>query len=285
MTLSSKLYRFWTFVKQAVFWTPLSLLINVCAAGPIYYLYVAINGGDGMPLENLIFIWPMFWAVAFGLNKFRQAIKGRKTDDYYTAYYDEVTSYYLGDRYIGETHRDVSRTEHSNTFWGMVGIVLSFIAFPLQLVALTASFLSLFFPVIYCTTRRLPIDRDFSLGNIILHTLFEFVIIPVSIEKRSRASAKGFLWIPFFISIPLVDLLVFGTVASAIGPVYDLEIVGTLAIIAFLFTLLSIVIMIIKYSALIIYSFSKWEVLTYGAKIGRVSILAGVLLITSLMFL
>lgn len=285
MTSTSKLRRFWAFFKQLIFWTPIAFFTNVCAVGPIYLIIQAFNGDDSFEPLNLIFIAPIMFAIAFALSKFRQVIKGRKTDEYYDAYYDEVTTYYLGDEKIGESHRDVVRTEHSNTFWGNVGIVLSFVAFPLQLVALTASFLSLFFPVIYSTSRKLPENRHFSFGNVILHTLFDFVIIPCHVQKKNLASTKGFLWLPFYISIPIVDLLVFALIGSALGSLFEIQAIGIISLLAFFVTLISIIVMIIKYTALIVYSCSKQEGLTYGARIGRTSILAGVLFVVSLMFM
>ena len=285
MNSTSKIRRFWAFFKQLIFWTPIALLTNICAIGPIVFIFQAFNGDSSFEPLNLIFVVPIMFAIAFFLGKLRQSIKGRQTDEYYDAYYDEITSYYLDGKKIGETHRDIVKTEHTNTFWGKVGIVLSFIAFPLQLVALTASFLSFFFPVIYSTTKKLPANRHFSFGNVLLHTLFDFVIIPCHVTKKGRASQKGFLWLPFYISIPVVDLFVFATIGSAIGTLFDIPAIGVISLLAFFITLISIVIMIIKYTALIVYSCSKEEGLTYGAKIGKNSIFAGILFVIALMFM
>ena len=189
--------RFFAFFFQLIFWLPFSLIINACAIGP-FFMFEEIHKTNGMPVGNIILFTIILWAIAFGLSKLRQRIKGHQTDDYYDVVYDEVTSYYYGDTFIGESHRDVLRTEHSNTFWGWVGIFLSFIAFPLQLVALLASFLGMFIPFIYSTTKQLPEDRSFSFGNVLLHTLFEFVIIPVSFRRRGRASAKGLIYMIFY---------------------------------------------------------------------------------------
>ena len=290
MSKTSGLRRFWAYFTQLVFWTPLSLLINVCAIGPVIMLPSSLTDANAdIPFTTAIFCFPIMWALAFALSKFRQKIKGRTTDEYYDVTYDEVTEWYYGDKYITETHEEVVKTESSNTFWGWVGILLSFVAFPLQLVALTAAFLSFFFPVIYSTTKKLPEDRYFSVGNRILHTLFDFVIIPCDFKKQNKASVKGFLWVLFFISIPVADIVV-GTLIAALCEnlfLYDVRATGlaTVALIAFLFIMVSIIIFVLKYGVLIIYSCSKREAFKYGTKIGRLSVVATLLFMVMLVLI
>lgn len=282
--------RILTFITQTVFWLPLSLLINAFAAGPIWMLL----DGESDP-GNVIFIFlPLGWAIAFGLNKFRQWLKGRQTDEYYDVAYDEVKYTYGGSSYdtiyINEEHNNVVRTESSNTLWGWVGIILSFVAFPLQLVAWFASFLSLFFPFIYVTTRQLPSDKRFAWYNIILHTLFDFVFIKPPYHPDHKPSAKGLLWIFIFLSVPVVDTLVFLSAGELINWVLSLfnirglvflqaEWFSIIGLIGGAFLLLSILILAIKYTGLLVMSYSKREAKKYLRSIGRWSVVFSLLLL------
>ncbi len=280
--------RILTFITQTVFWVPLSLLINAFAVGPIWMLF----DGNSDP-GNVIFIFlPLGWAIAFGLNKFRQWLKGRQTDEYYDVAYDEVKYTYGGSSYdtiyINEEHNYGVRTESSNTFWGWVGIILSFVAFPLQLVAWFASFLSLFFPFIYVTARQLPEDKSFAWYNIILHTLFDFVFIKPPYHPDHRPSAKGFLWIFAFISVPVVDFFAFALLGSGIESLLEMFGITSipflrmdwLQIVLFFgaaFILLSILALIIKYTALLVMSYSKRDAKKYMRSLGRWSVLFSVI--------
>lgn len=165
--------RIWAFISHLCFWLPLSLVINMFALMPVFML-TDIDVG-----MNIFFYWLISWALAFFLSKLRLRIKGKQTDFYYDAAYDEVTKYYYRDVQIGESHHEIIKTESANTGWGWLGIILSFILFPLQIVATIAAFLGMFYPRIYSTTKKLPDNRYFSLGNNVLHILFDFVIISV----------------------------------------------------------------------------------------------------------
>lgn len=275
--------RILTFITQTVFWLPLSLIINALAVAPIWMLF----DGESDP-GNVIFIFlPVGWAIAFGLNKFRQWLKGKQTDEYYDVAYDEVKYSYGGSTsdtiYINEEHNYGVRTESSNTFWGWVGIILSFVAFPLQLVAWFASFLSLYFPFIYVTSRRLPEDRNFAWYNIILHTLFDFVFIKPPYSPKNRPSAKGLLWIFAFLSVPIVDFFVFALLGSGIDsllgvfgieriPLLDMEWLSIVLFFGSAFILLSILALIVKYTALLVMSYSKRDAKKYMRSLGRWSV-------------
>ena len=280
--------RFFAFFFQLIFWLPFSAIINTCAIAPFLFLS-ELNKENGMPLGNVIIFTLLFWAIAFGLSKLRQRIKGRETDEYYDVVYDEVTSYYYDDVKIAEVHRDVYKTESKNTFWGWVGIILSFIALPLQIIALIASFLGMFVPVIYSTTKKLPEDRDFSFGNILLHSLFEFVIIPVSYKRKGTPNAKGLLFLLFYILTPIIIIALGFLGALIIKDAflidYNLVFVSIISIVILFFVILSIIVCIVKYSILIIYDYDVDEGKKYLFKLIGLSIFAALLLIASFCFL
>ena len=275
--------RILTFITQTIFWLPLAFIINVCSVGPLWMLF----DGSSDPGNALFIFLPIGWGIAFGLNKLRQWLKGRQTDEYYDVAYDEVKYSYGGSTsdtiYINEEHNYGVRTESSNTFWGWVGIILSFVALPLQLVAWFASFLSLFFPFIYVTARQLPEDKDFAWYNIILHTLFDFVFIKPPYHPDHKPSAKGLLWIFAFISVPIVDFFVFALLGSGIDHLLgmfgisgleflDVEWLFIILFFAAAFIILSILALIIKYTALLVMSYSKRDAKKYMRSLGRWSV-------------
>ncbi len=271
-----------SFLAQTFIWLPLAFIINACAIAP----FMMITGEMGEPTNILIFL-PIMWGIAFALSKFRQWLKGRETDEYYDVAYDEVTytaesSYYSDTIHVKEDHRYYTQTESSNTFWGWVGILLSFVAFPLQLVAWIMSFAGMFFPFIYTTARALPEDRSFSFINVILHTLFDFVIIPVAFVKRSKPSAKGLLYCLLLISVPVVDLLVWillgGLLSGLIGGLIPLDVVPLICFLVGAVLALCIVMLLIKYSVLIVASCSRVEAKKYMRKLGRLGMILGFLL-------
>ena len=277
--------RIFAFLVQLILWVPLSAIINLCAIGPILALF-GVFGNDSPPFITVIFLLPMMWAAVFFLNKLRFKLKGKETDDYYNVVYDNINVDVkdLGDYYkVTETHSYSTGVESSNTFWGWMGIILSFVALPLQLVALFMSFLALFFPVIYSTSRKLPGDTYFSVGNIILHSLFDFVIVPCYVEKKNPANPKGFLWILLFISVPIADILAFGLPALLIRNLLSYTIptdfFSFIFLLGFVFVLLCIAICIVKYGCLIVYSCSRLEARKYVRKLGRLSMLAAGLLV------
>ena len=97
------------------------------------------------------------------------------------------------------------------------------------------------------------------------------------------------IWILFFISIPVVDIALSMPIALLLEKLFlfDVRIPGlaTVALILFIFILLSIIVFIIKYGILIIYSCSKQEAVRYGVKIGRLSVLTALLMIVMLVLI
>lgn len=280
--------RILAFLAQTFIWLPLAGIINICAVSPFFML----SGDMGEPTNIFIFL-PIMWAIAFGLNKFRQWLKGRQTDEYYDVAYDEVTvsanaDYYSDTIRITEDHNYYTRTESSNTFWGWVGVILSFVALPLQLVAWLMSFAALFFPFIYSTARKLPEDRNFSFINVLLHTLFDFVFIKVNYKRENKASPMGILYSLLFLTVPIVDtfiwILIGGALETFFGAMLDLDVLVIILVFALFFMLLSIIMLWIKYSGLIIMSCSKREAKGYMRKLGRLSMIFGAMFALLIMF-
>ncbi|MBR2930944.1 MAG: hypothetical protein IKC32_06915 [Clostridia bacterium] len=273
--------RILNFIFQTIFWVPLALLINACAISP----FMMISGEMGEPTNVIIFL-PIMWGIAFGLSKLRQWLKGRETDEYYDVAYDEVTytasaDYYSDTIHVDANHRYYTQTESSNTFWGWVGIILSFVALPLQLVAWLMSFVSLFFPFIYSTPRALPDDRGFSFFNVLLHTLFDFVIIIPPFKRKNKANAQGLLYSLLFLSVPVVDVGVWFLLAAILDPLLDglinLEFLAIILLLAVVLIALSVVMLWLKYSFLIVASCSRVEAKKYMRKLGRWSMILGAL--------
>lgn len=279
--MNIRVKRVLSFLAQTFIWVPLALVINGCAVAPIMML----TGEMGEPTNIFIFL-PIMWAIAFALSKFRQWLKGRETDEYYDVAYDEVTYTAEATSYdtirVNADHRYYTQTESSNTFWGWVGIILSFVALPLQIVAWIMSFAGMFFPFIYTTARALPEDRSFSFINVVLHTLFDFVIIPMAFAKRGKPSAKGLLYCLLFISVPVVDLLAWillgGLLSGLIGGIIPFAEAALIAFLIGAVLALCIVMLLIKYSVLIVASCSRVDAKKYMRKLGRLSMILGFLL-------
>lgn len=279
--MNIRVKRVLSFLAQTFIWVPLALVINACAVAPIMML----TGEMGEPTNIFIFL-PIMWAIAFALSKFRQWLKGRETDEYYDVAYDEVTYTAEATSYdtirVNADHRYYTQTESSNTFWGWVGIILSFVALPLQIVAWIMSFAGMFFPFIYTTARALPEDRSFSFINVVLHTLFDFVIIPMAFAKRGKPSAKGLLYCLLFISVPVVDLLAWillgGLLSGLIGGIIPFAEAALIAFLIGAVLALCIVMLLIKYSVLIVASCSRVDAKKYMRKLGRLSMILGFLL-------
>ncbi|MBO5312785.1 MAG: hypothetical protein J6B29_02350 [Clostridia bacterium] len=271
--------RIFTFLKQLLFWTPLSLIINACAIGPIMMLYSEdLN-------SNIIFMWPIMWVIAFFLCKLKLRLKGRRTDNYYEVEYLKVTGrrvYY--DEVVFDSEHG-TRIESRNTLWGWLGIILSFVAFPVQLIATLMSFVALFVPFVYSTTHRMPLEIRFTLANTAFHTLFDFVIIPAEKERIGESNPKGALWGLSLLGIPVLTLIVGGIIADLVsGLVKGYPFIGALGIIGMIFSSLSIIICIIKYTVLLVYDCNTVDLKRYARNIGILSAVASASLILGTMF-
>lgn len=276
--MRSTFRRFFNFIVQLIFGTPLSLIINVMAIAPLAVLF----GWVDFPAMNLIFIWPICWGIAFALNKLKISLKGKKVDDHFETEYEEYVISVTSDYDVSVSKRTGTEYSTSNTLWGWVGIFLSFIAFPIQIISLLFSFLSIFIGVIYSTTKRLPHDVYFSTFNDILHGIFDFVIIPSNVEKQNKGSFKGLLWTFVFILTVIVVLFIGYAVSALLFNVFAIDLpdfVSIIALLGFIAVAIGLIISIIKYVGLICYSYSKEEALKYTFKIAGISAIEAILLI------
>ncbi len=286
--------RFCNFLLQLFILMPLALIINGCAVAPI----IALIAPSGNPVEfsNAVFLLPVMWAAAFFLNKLRLRIKGNKTDDWYnvekTEKGYEIVDYDKYEKKI--TIRPYEYTyeteERGSTLLGWIGILLSFIAFPIQLVAVLVSFLAMFFPIFYSTAKKLPPDRDFSILNRVLHFLFDFVIVESHFKRSGKASAWGLLWVLAYLGIAIIGAPLGIISAGMIVQSYpdllpSINAVGMIGIPTAIFCGLCLVVMIIKYSFLIVLDYSKENGLVYLRKISLLSFVIAIAMFISIMFI
>lgn len=255
--------RFMQFLFEAGILLPLSTFINVFALGP---LFVFFSEGEDVGTMNMILMIPLMWVLAFFFSKLKIRLKGKTTDQYYDVNYltvnPELTEY---DDYIElkATVDATTRTESSNTGWGFLGIILSFVALPLQLIATVMAYMALFFPVIYSTAKPLPKNRRFSTGNKILHILFDFVIIPSPSRAGRKADVKGVLCVILYIIGSALLVVTVAIVAQFIEwPAIPL--ISVIGGIVTAFTMLSFPIMLIKYCVLVVWDYRK-ETIIRGA--------------------
>lgn len=180
---------------------PISFLINMCSVGPIVLVISLLTEGEKLAnLSMTIISVVVMLPLALGLSKLLVRIKGKQTDDYATSLVwrqDEVTTQFTYDgEVIAEskytTPEYLSReTSHWLTGWGIFAVITSVIAFPLRLIAVIVAFVGLFVSEIYTTHRPLPDDSGIGTGNRILHTLFDFIILP-SHAERGESSPLAF---------------------------------------------------------------------------------------------
>lgn len=261
--------KFFNFLMQLVF-LPISAIINFLVIMPFYGLHMLLN--DGLDIFAFIFVSVLCFGIGLFLAKLFSKIKGKKTDNYWseTNLVQDVTTtkYYYGDEYIGETtsrSNPYYKTDYKSelTGWGWVALLTSFIALPLRLIAVMASIFALFFKSIYSTCWMLPSNQYFNTGNQILHTLFDFVIIPQRMDKSNR-NVKGLISIPIFIVLFIIINILNLLVASEVElPINWLDIITVLF--AFFFILVSLILMI-KYISLTYNNFSISNGISNGVK-------------------
>ncbi|MBR7117431.1 MAG: hypothetical protein IKC87_06980 [Clostridia bacterium] len=267
------------FITELFLFLPLSVILTGCAWFPIFMVFSTIDGGEVM---NLIIFIPLccgiFWGIGFGVSKLLYWIKGRQTNEFYDVDYHNVDynveeSFWIQDYYtITETHTYGTRTETSNTGWGWMAILTSFVALPCSLIATIVSFLALFMPAIYSTPWRIE-DGDVGGVNLFLHAAFDFVIIPVEMRRTGRPNALGLILLPLAVISPFASLIL----GSVIGDFLRMALGGIvpewIAIILFIIgclLALSMVIIIIEKCVLAVIDFSKYRVI-------RTLILVGIL--------
>ena len=178
--------KLWHLIIQCIL-LPISLFINMGALTPIVIIISFVNedpmASPSMLLLTLVTIVPL----SIALSKLLVRIKGKPTDENWVSlgvFQDRITttleydgeeiakSEYTTGPYIGPQHH------HALTGWGFFAVITSVIAFPLRLIAVFAAFIGLFVRRMYTTHRPLPNDTRIGIGNRILHTLFDFVILP-----------------------------------------------------------------------------------------------------------
>lgn len=194
-------------IKQLFIWVPLAAVINLLALGPILLFYnnFIIGGGKSISDFTIVFLGAGFmWGVTFGVNKLKFYLKGRETDDEYIVEYEKVTyTLYRKTNYyeIQENRERFTRSEFELSGWGLLAFLSSFIALPLQLIALLMSYLSLIFPFIYSSAKYIP--GRLSLFNQITHSLFDFVLIPyIPNIQVEYPHILGLAWLPAYLAVP-----------------------------------------------------------------------------------
>ena len=265
------------FILQLIF-TPISLLINALAISPFVYFF----GGEKMlgsaAGPNMIFIVPITLALAFGANEIFIRLKGKKTGEYIDVAYlnasVDVTEY--SDRYeVTVTPYIENKRERKLTIWGLIARILCFVAFPLRLVALLMSYVALFCPNVFVSHRRLNPDMNFNIGNKILHTLFDFVIIPIRGERTGRRSAKGIIWIFVYLIGAVVSnaLVILLTVTNLMLPTaFEVPLFLIMA-----FCAVTSIIVALKHAILISFNYSLKHALIILFKILAFPLVVGVL--------
>ena len=265
------------FIMQLIF-TPISFFINALAIAPIVFLL----GGEDMlgsaAAPNMLFVIPISLALAFLGNELFIRLKGRRTGEYINVAYlnasvdvTEHTDYYE----VTITPYVENKRERKLTLWGFLARILCFVAFPLRLVALLMSYIALFCPQVFVSHKKLNPDMGFGVGNKILHTLFDFVIIPIHGERTGRRSAKGIIWIFIYLFCGIViNALVALLVASNLMLPTAFE-VPLFFIMAFCFV--TSLIVAIKHSILISFNYSRKNAVKVLLKILAFPLAVGVL--------
>lgn len=262
------LKRVLTFLLETFIFLPISAVVTLGAWLPIIMFFTTINGGEVM---NLFIFIPLTcllgWGIAFSVNKFRMWLKGRQTEEFYDVDYHDVSydveeSFWIKDYYtITETHTYGTRTESENTGWGWLSILSSFIALPCSLVATLMSFFALFMPAVYVTPWRV---NEYEVGriNLVLHALFDFMIIPVHMRRTGRPSFLGALFLPVFLFLPLLTFVGAEAIEDVLHRLTEIpEWIPIVGILVAMFLLLSLVVIIIEKSVLLIIDFSKQRVI------------------------
>ncbi len=253
------------FLFQLVFLV-IAFVINVLAVAPIYIIKEAENNSFEINNIYMMCFIPVCYAASVGLNKLFLKLKGFKTEWAYekqVLYVEKKLTRIVGnDIYIDVDVSAGTEYEFHNTFWGWVAAALSFVAFPIRLIAFVFSYFALFFPVIYSTFKRLPDNEDFSLINKILHFFFDFVFIPAKLSSADDYSVKKF-FIALGCVLSYIVLTAISTVAILILSPGDIPVLYGLFT---FFCLISQLILLIKYciitfvcpsTKIIIFSFIK----------------------------
>ncbi len=260
--------RILTFLLETFIFLPISAIVTFGAWLPIIGFFTTIDSGEP---ANLILMVPLTcligWGIAFGVNKFRMWLKGRQMEEFYEVDYHDVSydveeSFWIKDYYtITETHTYGTCTTSENTGWAWLSIFTSFIALPCSLIAVLMSFFALFMPAVYVTPWRID-DGEVGRVNLVLHSLFDFVIIPVHMRRTGRPSALGALFLPIFLLLPIVAFIGAETVGDILPLLLEIpEWVPVVGILVAMFLLLALVVIIIEKSILLIIDFSKQRII------------------------
>ena len=262
------LKRIGLFLLETIVFLPLSAIVTLGAWLPIIIFFTTINGGE---IGNLIIFIPLTviigWGIAFGVNKFRMWVKGRQTEEFYDVDYHDVSydveeSFWIKDYYtITETHTYGTRTESENTGWGWLSMLQSFIALPCTLISVLMAFFAIFMPAVYVTPWRIE-DDEVGRVNLVLHALFDFIIIPVHMRRTGRPSALGLIFLPLFLILPLATLVGTELVGDILHELFTIpEWVPVVGMLVAMFLVLAIVVLIIEKTVLLIIDFSKQRII------------------------
>lgn len=255
-------------ILETVVFLPLSAVVTLGAWLPIIMFFTTINGGE---IANLIIFIPLTvligWGIAFGVNKFRMWIKGRQTEefyetDYHDVRYDVEESFWIKDYYtITEVHTYGTCTVTENTGWAWLSMLQSFIALPCSFISVLMAFFAIFMPAVYVTPWRIE-DGEVGRVNLVLHALFDFIIIPVHMRRTGRPSALGLIFLPVFLILPLLTLVGAEFVGDIIPELINIpEWVPVVGILVAMFLILAIAVLIIEKTVLLIIDFSKQRII------------------------
>ena len=268
------------FIVQLLF-TPISFLINALVLTPVYFIVQRMWELDNSINYTISVIVSVM--IAFGLNELFLRLKGKRTCEYIELIYEKVEAKIVKETettiYVEVTPYYERKTEKRTTLEGLLARLLCVVSFPLRLVALLMSYVALFVPSIFVTHRRLNPDMEFNLGNEILHTLFDFVIIPIRGSREGRKSAKGIIWIfVYIVSWAVSQVLAVSLYTVLANNISD----GMSAVLVLfgIFCILTSFLLVIKYTVTICFNYSL-----KGAIVRLIKILAWAIALSALILI
>ena len=241
-------------IMQLIF-LPFSLLINVLIIMPIW-AFTTMTDADQW-LTNIIVSGISIYLALFLAKKFTQ-FKGKQTDEYWSrdVWKQDVTTtkYYFDGYEIAETKEygeEYLDTEYGSslTAWGWFTVFTAFIAFPLRIIAVIMAIIALFVDSIYSTCW--VIDSHSSLANKILHSFFDFIILPKF--NRENPSSKAVAFLPIYIVVLIVANLINLSLISGANSDWQ----GFFLLLEFVFGILIGIVLLVKYTIVLSGNYSK----------------------------
>lgn len=249
------------FINQ-LFLTPVSFIINVLAIGPIVLFFSGFVADIGL---ISLFVIIIMYAIAFAFNKALFRAKGKKVDEgFYVTYLgvdvDIEIDYEKRDWKIKSAKPyTYDKYETSLTMLGWIASILCFIAFPLRLIALLMSYIALFVPQIYSTPQKLSEETEgvLSVFSEFTHTFFDFIIVPIKKHTDKERNIKGLIFVPIYIVSFLVTHILLLFVYTMLNWYRTPDFIEIFLILSIVFSVISSLILVIKYCLSICFDYSK----------------------------